>query len=219
MTILASLLAIPREGRDDAWRHAFYAEVADAPVVPAEPPVARGPDGLPYLVVERAEPHASAGTAPLRDHVRRATEEGLGLVLDPAADEAAWVFSYGSLLWFRMSGYFELPELEAESPAAPGQDGERVLIGAPSEAFLPGYARAVLRKVLVALGIEEPGVFLIHRPGEAVPSLVLSLFPDQFEGPERLGEVLSALTWYLPHHYRLVALQRTAELEAHFVPL
>jgi hypothetical protein len=216
--MLASLLAIPREARDADWRKAFHAEAADAPVAPAEPPVARGPDGFPYLVVERPEPHRDAEPVPLRSLVGHATDEGLGIVLDPRGEDAGWVFSYGSLLCFRMSGHFEIPDLEP-GEAGPRHEEERVLIAAPSEAFLPGYARRVMRRALEAVGVDEPGVLLLHQPGEAVPAIVLSLYADQFEGPETFQSLLSALTWYLPHHYRLLALRRSTGMERHFEPL
>ena len=121
------------------------------------------------------------------------TDNGCGAVIHHRDGETAWVFTYGNLWSLR-----ELETLDA-SPVGDDQQAqtleteEQVLVAAPSEDVLPTWATVVLRGHLEAIGVADPRVALVARPGR-VPehSLALTLPPDR--------GAAHRLTWVIPPH-------------------
>jgi len=178
---LDSLLAVDREARDEAWVAAFYEAVPDAPMTAGE--VFGGPDAFAYL------PLTPGGPTTLRQSLGACLDRGTGIVVTTDAPE--WVFPYGNLWSLREEGAFVLPAEEGGAP-------QQVLVGSPTEAVLPAYARRAIKRELEFQGAERPGVLLVDAPG-ASPSRSLAFDPMPL--PERV-------LWYLPPH---LGLMRVAE--------
>ena len=175
---LDELFAVAREARDEAWVAAFYAAVPDAPMTAGE--VFGGPDAFAY------QPLTPGGTSSLRAVLDGCLDRGTGIVV--LAGEPQWVFPYGNLWSFREEGTFVIPV--EDGPAPSGQ----VLVGSPSEAALPPYARRAIKRELEFQGAERPGVLLVDTPGSSPPR---SLAFEPMPHPERV-------LWYLPPHYGLM---------------
>lgn len=225
---LLHLLQVPAARRDAVWRAALHEAVKEPLFVRGSPSVFRGPDRFPYLALFLPPPGAPGERISIPGLAEWATEEGVGIAINPHAQGADWVFTYGDLFTLRHFGAFEVPQA---ADTAAGREvlpqGERLIIGAPSESFLPGYVRRVLRRFFrEQLGIEEPGVFLIQPVGGATPPrLVFSIFPEDVPGDtvalaeQAFHGMLKGVSWFLPRHYDLIAISRDSELVEHFHPL
>jgi hypothetical protein len=93
------------------------------------------------------------------------------------------------------------------------------MISQPSDDYLPGYARQVIRNYMKRMmAIPEPGVFLLSRPG--LPrELVFSIFPETFATQEIFEGALGALRWFLPRHYAVANIPQASPLVQYFQPL
>ncbi|HLF90448.1 MAG TPA: hypothetical protein VI451_15980 [Anaerolineales bacterium] len=100
-------------------------------------------------------------------------------------------------------------------------EGNQVLIGQPSETFLPSCARKVIRTYLQRMmALPEPGVFLLSRPGVTpAQELVFSVFPEGFASQEMFNGAMGALRWFLPRHYAVVSVPKDSQLAQYFQPL
>ena len=148
--ILAGLLAVAPDKRDEQWLQRFYAAVPDASLVAGNPQVEQGPDGFPYF--QLAMPDPGSFTPFCVTHVLdNCLQHGMGIALFDNArrnGEPAWVFTYGSLLSFKLYGAFDgdpnEPRSSGAAPEAASDESRKVLTGAPSESFLPAYARKAM---------------------------------------------------------------------------
>jgi hypothetical protein len=131
------------------------------------------------------------------------------------------VFTYGDLLTLRMFGTFEVPRPDSDPSTEIIPNGEQVMVGQPSENFLPSYARKVLRNYLQRMmAIPEPGVLLLSRAGVApAQDLIFSVFPENFASQEIFQGALGALRWFLPRHYRIASIPKGSQLVQYFQPL
>lgn len=197
--VVEDLLGVASGERDDAWRRAFEAVVADAPMVAADPQLIRGPDGFGYFALRLPSEAAIEEPYTVR-HVQGAcTEGGFGCVILDRDGETLWVFRYGEMWALRSDGRLD--------PRPPGNEGdtrtvsaeEQVLVGAPDEAVLPQWARTVLRTALGHLGVDAPRVALVISP-HGQPEHTLALGPLEGVDPDDR----SVLTWYLPPHLGLI---------------
>src|SRR5882724_11707927 len=214
------LFQIPADQRDDQWKQSFYETVIDASFACRDPQVFSGPDGFPYFALMTPEPMKSFESYCLCNLVEFATDDGFGVAINPTETGADWVFTYGDLVTIRMFNSFEVP-VEKRPPEHRTEildQDEQVLLGSPSEEFLPGYVRAVLRRFLVdGVGLQDPQVLLMNRPFDSpTEQLVFSIYPEDFETEEIFNFVMGRITWFLPRHYPVVSVGREAELENHF---
>jgi hypothetical protein len=223
-----ALLATARDRRDDAWRQAFFAAIIDAPLVtPSEKSeqVVRGPDGFPYFVLSRPPVARQLTPLSVSQLLGHCTGSGLGIVIEPTNDSAEWVFTYGDLFSLRAYGSFEGDPIDRESDAGPKVEtvkaGHEFLIGAPSEEFLPSWARRVIAQFLKsAAKIENPGVCVMADPARA-PSrnLVFNIHPENFPSHEDFELVMNAISWFLPAKRACVAMSRKTLAASDFIPL
>lgn len=206
--ILANLLALPQEQRDDAWVGRFFAAVPDTPLQMLEPQIQLGPDGYPYfqLAIPAADDVPLCTLSQALDHC---LDHGLGAVVFKSpgrADEPGWVFSYAHL--FSYSLFRSFVGDPNQTPPAPedAQTGKdrQILLMSPSETFLPLRVRRAMtdffRKVI---GMENPKMKMIVEPGQFPASgLMFNLSAQDFGGDEdKHGRALNALHWYLPPSY------------------
>ncbi|HNB52842.1 MAG TPA: hypothetical protein PK530_12915 [Anaerolineales bacterium] len=219
-TIL-SLLATPDDQRDAAWVAQFYAHIVDCSMTDDIPQVFFGPDHFPYFGLKTPPADQSYQEFCIRSVLEKLTEDGVGVAINREGLNAEWVFSYGDLLTLRMFGAFEVSGSENVWGVASGPQGNQVLVSQPSETFLPGYARKVIRQYMQKMmGIAEPRVFLLSRPGITPPQeLVFSVFREDFATPEIFQGAMGALRWFLPRHYGMVSVPKDSQWEQYFQPL
>jgi hypothetical protein len=191
---LGSLFATPPPERGAEWHQRFDALVPGAPMRLGE--AFTGPDGMPYAALHRP----GAGTS-VAGRVDACLADGTGLVVHGADGAVEWVFNFGALWSYRAYGTFD-----AWPPGAMPRPGtsRQVFTGAPSDAMVPPYAAAVLRRALERFGV-EPKVLLVQEP-DAVPpmSLMFPVYADAFPDHAVFEDVMQQLVWFLPRHYGLL---------------
>ena len=222
--LINELLQTPDANRDDRWREGFFENVIDASFQMKEPPVIQGPDGFPYLALHSPDPYKGFEAFCICNLIEYVNTDGFGIVINPGLKDPGWVFTYGELLTYRMFGVFEVKTGKEQRQSFEKHALEReeqVLIGQPSEEFLPGVARVAIKRFLKeGFGVSDLGVFLMFRKEDNPPSqLVFSLFPDDFSNEEEFAGVFRAISWFLPRHYPVVTLPRESSLVKDFLPL
>jgi hypothetical protein len=204
------LLNVVVEDRDAAWEKAFLASLADAPISVLSPDAKEGPDHWPYLMVATEDMIAPAQAD---DSVRNVMDwlstKGIGLVINPMKPMPDYVLPYGMIWNFRERGEFltELP------PATGGRfeitPGQKLWTGAPSEAYLPTYVRAMLKQFLADQGVFAPKVLMVnfHAKEESEATslagydLCFSLESMKSPPTQEHANIAEALSWFLPAHY------------------
>lgn len=228
------LLSVPLAERNEAWKIKFYQVVDTASLSLPDENVFVGPDGFPYLLLNIPEPGNQYHSYSLRTVLGHCLENGLGLVIARGdMSKPEWVFPFGMLWCFKEFGQLEVPaeekirgELLDETPAGRlskevVQESRQVMVGQPSQEYLPEYVRVSLRNFFAQrLNMPEIQAFLLLDPAAEPPqSIVFSVFPDQFANENEYGAVLSMLRWYLPTHYGLAGIGRETDLAKSFAPL
>lgn len=206
---LREMLKTAADRRDESWQKRFTDMVGDATLVPAKEQVSAGPDGFLYmnfLLPRAAPPESSYSLAYLRE---RDTDflirNGFGATISRAEGHVDWVFSYGDLVNFHVSGAFTM----AASPKEPTDtgvplegtdnypDGTEVICKEPSDSYLPRAARAAIREFLEANDVVSPQVALLTRREGGAEVTELAFLVDAAQDPV----LAQALAWYLPRHY------------------
>jgi hypothetical protein len=225
--ILADVLAVATDKRDEQWLKGFYAAVPEASLVAGDPQIEVGPDGFPYF--QLAMPNRGPFTPFCVSHVLDdCLKHGLGIALFDNASrtgDPAWVFTYGSLLSFKLYGAFDgdpdEPRLPAGAPAAASDESRKVMTGAPSESYLPACARKAMGDFFrKALQHPDPRVALLADPQQTpMRSLVINVTLDDYGGDEKkMRAALYYLAWFLPASYRLIPMPAGWRTDS-FVPL
>jgi len=220
--VVLELLETQRASRDASWRQQFYDAVVTASFKCADPQVFQGPDGFPYFGLLSPEPFVPFESFCISNLLETLTGRGLGAAINPRPEGSPdWVFSYGDLLTLRHFKAFEPPGVRVQPPPAVEtiQRKETVLVAQPSESFLPGYSRRAINDFLTTrVGIKNPGVFLMNR-SSGEQQLVFSVFPEDFRSEDDFRQLLGRISWYLPRHYSVVAVERSSDLARSFQPL
>jgi len=219
-----ALLRVPEEERDQAWRDKFYENVIDASFRCQEPQIIPGPDGFPYFALYSPEPYEPFDSFCICNLIDWCLKSGIGIVINPGPTGADWVFSYGDILTHQMFGVFVVEREESKHEPFEEvtlQKMEQILIGQPSDTFLPQAAREAIKRFFSqTYGKEDLGVFLMHRKDDEPPTqLVFSIFQDEFDGKAHLPALLQQISWFLPRHYPILSLPRDSELIDSFEPL
>lgn len=212
--VLYELNSVPKEQRDDKWVATFYANIADASLVANDPQVFNGPDGFPYFSLSLPTPGKSFQAYVIRHVIEHTLKNGVGIVIEPNAQEPLWVFSYGDIVGFQTQNNWEPLTYDHTIPTGNSQEvlqkAEDVLIGQSSEHILPAVARDILRRFLTAQGIKEPQILLMARNSEAAKrtDLVFGLSPEEVGGEEKLNLLLRWISWFLPRGLPFCAMKR-----------
>jgi hypothetical protein len=202
---VVTLLAVPPELRDASWVDAFFDAITNASFAAGEPRMIQGPDGFPYFVLRTPDPHQLFDAYSVAFIAEEATRKGFGIVLNPGPGTADWVFSYGDIAGYRMTGNLRpMPPRREFQEHEVTQEPEEVMLGAPSEEALPGYVRRVINHHFKRMGIEQPSVLLMHRPSVKESNLVFNVFSEMFTSEEDFRLALGSVSWYLPRHYTVL---------------
>lgn len=195
-----TLIQQPESRRDPDWEANFLKSFPQLKVAVESDQAKAGPDGWPYFFVKTSP----EGTEPVRQILEWLADKGIGLVVNSHKMLPDYVFPFGMIWNFKESGRFL--ELRQERPA--GQviyaPEKNLLIGPPSERYLPRYVREVIKEFLKAQGFPDPRVLVISSRDFLEVDLVFSvesLSPLPLPQHSVLAEQLA---WFLPLHYNLV---------------
>lgn len=212
--ILVELFTVSKDQRDDNWKKKFLTNVDMASFCSRDPQVMLGPDGFPYFSLYLPEPNKEFQCFVLK-HMKDdfLLSKGIGVVICPGENSAEWVFSYGDILNYHLSGQFYTVEDHKDlSPIA--DDSEKVLVGQPDEKYFPKAARDVLRRYLATKGVTDPKILLMVRG--SVKELVFNMTAEVFQSPQQYEDVMNRISWFLPRHY---VYSSGASMEGSLMPL
>jgi hypothetical protein len=215
---LAHAMEIPREQRDSRWLEDFQSAAWNASIVLPTEPVFLGPDGMPYVRFQLPPVGEAVETNCLSNLFVSMAEQGLGAAFfknntDPP-ESAEYVVPTGVLESLREYGTWDgdpddLAELASRPQQHAGESGvekteveteRQVMVGSPSESYLPKHtARLLYRHLTEGWKMEDPRVALVVDP-QMTPSrnLVIGRKFSEFPDPETAAQAARMLLWYLP---------------------
>ena len=203
--LLAQLFEKSADSRDDSWKGKFLDSVAEASFACGDPKIINGPDDFPYFYLKTPEPDKTFQCYVIKHMVTDfLLKIGLGVVVNPEKDSPDWIFSYGDILNFHLTGSF-YSGTNSISPSDPVkiEAGEKVLAGQPSESYLPEIARKVIRDYLTRVGISDVRFMILMRPYDGLNSgeFVFNLTPGRFHNDAEYERTMRSIGWFLPRHY------------------
>jgi len=213
---LHTLVLVPREERDEQWVREFLAHLPLASMICGTPQVIAGPDGFPYFKLSLPKPNEVFQCFVI-DHMKDdfLLERGYGVVINADEGQPDWVLSYGDILNYHLTGDFFIPDALLSNQSEQDEviaGEEQVMIGQPSETYLPVETRKLLREFFQLNGIPDPKVLLMMRTQqeEASQELVFNITPTQFDDEEQFRNMMRTVTWYLPRHYIITGMNEGA---------
>lgn len=219
--ILYELFEIPKEKRDESWKQNFLANVDTASFRCSDPQIIQGPDGFPYFVLYLPQLNKEFQCFVL-EHMKDdfLLEKGVGVVIGPKGTSAEWIFSYGDIVNYHLTGQFYYPENQ-QNVSDSGETQVKVMLGQPAENYFPKAARAVLRNYLASFHVLEPKILLMIRSTAQgnLREVVFNLTPEMFESPEYYVVVMKKIGWFLPRHYIYSSVGSNSNFERSFMPL
>jgi hypothetical protein len=203
------LLKYELSARDREWEHAFLHAFAQAKLKILNDAPSQGPDGWPYLLVEIND----EASEPAYKVLSWLSDKGIGLVVNPTKETPDYVFTYGMIWNYRERGEF-LSNSNADKDRVTVQkinlaDGQKMLVGPPSDTYLPPYARTILKSFFRDNGLPEMRVLLMTENEETEPKQYDLCFSLEALGAPEQHEhkgILEALSWFLPAHYSLMVI-------------
>jgi len=221
---LAQGMQIPREQRDNHWLVEFQDAAWNASIVLPTEPVFLGPDGMPYVRLELPPIGEAVETNCLSNLFVSMAEQGLGAAFfknnsDPP-EAAEYVVPTGVLESLRAYGTWDGdPDDVAELASRPQQGAaesgiektdveteRQVMVGSPSESYLPKHtARLLYRHLTEGWKMEDPRIAVVVDP-EMAPTrnLVIGRKFSEFPDQEVAGQAARMLLWYMPPHRYLL---------------
>jgi hypothetical protein len=221
---LAQGMQIPREQRDSHWLDEFQDAAWNASVVLPAEPVFLGPDGMPYVRLELPPIGEAVETNCLSNLFVSMAEQGLGAAFfknnsDPP-EAAEYVVPTGVLESLRAYGTWDgdpddVSELASRPQQHAAESGiektdveteRQVMVGSPSESYLPKHtARLLYRHLTEGWKMEDPRIALVVDPQMApTRNLVIGRKFSEFPDQETAGQAARMLLWYMPPHRYLL---------------
>lgn len=196
-----TLVQQPESLRDEAWEAQFLDAFIPMRVALISDAAKPGPDGWPYFHVRTG---TDEGGEPVPRLVKWLAGRGIGLVVNAHKMVPDYVFTYGMLWNFIETGRFLIPPPPQAAKAGRVTGDVKLIMGAPTEKYLPLYVRGVLKEFLQAQGFADPKVLVISTEDFKQIDLAFSL-ESLGNPPENQHKTLAeALSWFLPLHYNLV---------------
>ncbi len=156
MSTFEQILSAPIANRDETWEQSFLKALPEARVTVLSPEPRQGPDHWPYLFVSMDE-----GGESILQVLQWLSTRGIGLAINPDKAAPDFVLSYGMIWNFRERGEFLTTAPVAPMGRIDLKNGQEVLAGPPSEAYLPSYARSVIKQFLLDQGVMAPKVLMV----------------------------------------------------------
>jgi hypothetical protein len=210
---LALLVAVPPEGRDDAWCSAFLSAVPNASLASFDPQIDIGPDGFPYFQLALPDPGAFTPFS-IVHILEDVLHNGVGVAIHASTrrdENPAWVFTLGDMVSYSLFHDFAGdPKVYGHPEPPPDESADRTLLRAvPSEAYLPAGARAAMGRFMRGpFQHPDPRIGMVSGPSlRPRESLMVNLRVRDYEGDmDKLGSALRYLTWFVPKTYSVMAL-------------
>ena len=227
---IIELFEVEKDKRDSRWEQDFYYYIQGASLQKNEPEIITGPDGFSYFILQTPrtnEPFESYCIQDIKDNVL--LNNGLGVVINPAGESAEWVFSHGDIVNLYLNN-----EFVSEKAAATGlqhidmtkqlqviKQGEEVMIGQPSERYLPKPTRKSLKKFLQTKGITRPMIMLLCRRsnGEMIQELGINVHPEDFPSVAERDYLMQQIAWFLPRHYLIISFVKSSPMAKYFMEM
>ena len=194
------LLQQPESRRDDNWEVEFLKLIVTSKVQVAEQQAKAGPDGWPYLLIKSGP----QGDQPFLSIVEWAAQRGIGLAVNTHKMVPDYVFTYGMLWNYAMNRQFVTAGPSPKPGTVTIAENEDMLVGAPTEEYLPQFVRKVLREFLNAQGMANPRITVLSTKDYRVVDLLFSSESLNDLKPKDFRPMSEALAWFLPLHYNLI---------------
>jgi hypothetical protein len=199
MNDLMKLLETPYDQRDHEWEERFFVSFTKSQVTMLSPDPQEGPDGWPYLMTETSP----ASKESVQQVFGWLATRGIGLVVNPNKEYPDFVFTYGMIWHFRETGYFYMKQNEVVTGQIDLKEGQRIMTGEPTNRYLPGYVRKILRDFFRDQGLHAVKILMVSEDGEHFD---LSFSTESLGNPpekEKAG-IAEAISWFLPPHYSIL---------------
>ncbi len=197
---LDQLLQRPEAARDESWEQEFLKAIVPTKVLMTADQAQAGPDGWPYLLLKTGP----EGTEPFSRILDWASGKGIGLAINTHKMVPDYIFTYGMIWNFVLTGYFVNPSSAAAAGEVNISDKNAVVVGEPSPQYLPPQVRSVLREFLQAQGFAKPRVVVVTSKDFKTTDLVFSVESLNNLIASQHRTFAEALSWFLPLHYSLV---------------
>ena len=196
---ILNLSQVPDQQRDLQWEHRFLQALSQANVkLISENPV-QGPDGWPYLLAETSD----QATEPVQKLLSWLSTRGMGLVINPTKQYPDYILSFGMIWSFRETGLFFKEVVDASAGMTELSLSKIAHAGTPSEEYLPGYVRKILREFFRDQSVLSPKVLMISQD-RIHYDLAFSL--ESLKNPPETEHegIAEAIGWFLPPHYSIM---------------
>jgi len=202
---LETLIQQPESLRDNQWELQFLDALVPTKVDIVGDQPQNGPDGWPYMLVRTS----TEGKEPFQKVVQWLSGRGIGLVVNPHKMVPDYVFTYGMIWNFTRTGRFVMPG-SSTLVKAPGPErvvvepGQKLLMGPPTEDYLPSSVRDILREFLAQQALKNVRILVLTTSDFKQTDLALSLESLGPLSDRDQKSLAQALSWFLPLHYSLV---------------
>ena len=203
---LSEHLKTKEEDRDQAWDEIFFKIISQSQLNILTEDPQQGPDGWPYLIAETQTPEniETEKSDSAQKIFHWLSTRGIGLVINPRRlPYPDYVFSYGMIWSFRETGYFiKYSQLGFDKTIEVSPENY-IKTGPPSEEYLPGYVRSVLRDFFRDQSVFDPKVLMLSTDNGENYDLCFSLESLGTPPDEEHDGILEAISWFLPPHYTI----------------
>ncbi len=207
MTMVAHLKTA-EENRNQEWDEQFFKMLSESQLSILSEDPQQGPDGWPYLMTETLTEEGSSVSRidSAQKILNWLSTRGIGLVVNPRRTPYPdYVFSYGMIWSFRETGLFIKYNQIQPSKEMVIDPKSGVHAGPPSDAYLPQYARLVMKDFFRDQSVFDAKVLMISTD-QLNYDLCFSL--ESLGNPpasEHEG-ILEAISWFLPPHYSVAVI-------------
>ena len=193
------LLKISQAKRDHEWEKNFSRVLPYGKFSLVYEDAKPGPDGWPYLFVE-AKPEGSEYGAQLLNWL---STRGIGLAVNPEQSMPDFVLTYGMAWNFKERGSIVTDDKGSrpETTRLEFKHGDQVLVGQPTEAYLPGYVRKIIKQFLFDQGVLAPKIAVLQNSEQTQIDLAFSLESLGHPASDEHAGIAEAIAWFLPAHY------------------
>lgn len=194
------LLQTPDMLRDEVWEAKFLNQFKSQKLEILNEEPQQGPDSWPYLLVQTSD---SETAEPLVKVIDWLVLNGIGMVVNPQKEGYPdYVFSYGMLYNYAISGDFFTPSEVVPTGQLHFEKGQTLHTGDASKEYFPDFARSLLKTFFAEQGIENMKILLVSKDGQQY-DLCFSLEALGNPPEEEYHGILEALSWFFPTHYSL----------------
>ena len=196
------LLNAKESERDSDWEKDFlrlFPEQSFSLIYPEAKP---GPDNWPYLwISSEANEQAAEPATKILDWL---SQRGIGLVVNPNKNMPDYVFTYGMLWLYALTGQFIIDSERQDTKKKEWEKTtEKLFYGYPKEDYIPTYVRSILKEFFLQQGIMRPKWILLTEDKENY-DLCFSLESLNHPAEKDHQSLLEAISWFFPNHYSLV---------------